>query len=358
MKCFVDDTTLNVCPRRRVLDVRPFWRHLLNSGHELADDPAQADRVYLFTCAFNKPQEERSIAAIEDHSVRYGDRLVVAGCLPTIDISKVKQHFTGAVVTNADLSVLPDQPIGDKDIGVCRGCMGNCSYCLDRRAVGPLRSRPLETCVEDLRAGLRNGHRSFRVVGDDLGAWGQDIDSDFITLLEALIMPDANVAVSDYRLHFLEVNANWLVAYQSRLSVLASSKVASLLVGVQSASDRVLRLMNRNYSSGEARQALVTLKQLGKRVGIHLIAGFPTETWPEFEESLQLITSAKVDFGFIFSYSDLGGAPSHHIHPKVVDVAGRLEAAGAFLEKHGYRISTEEAGKLRFALTPRGRNGA
>jgi len=72
MKCFVDTDTLNVCPRRRVLDVRPFRQALLDRGHELSGTAQEAGRIYLFTCAFNRPQRDSSLAAIADQAARFG----------------------------------------------------------------------------------------------------------------------------------------------------------------------------------------------------------------------------------------------------------------------------------------------
>ena len=348
MNFFIDERTLDVCARRRVLDVSRLRQHLVDAGHTLVADACQADRVYLFTCAFNTAMEEKSLETVIDWHKRHGDKLVVSGCILEIEPGKVRERFAGPTLNNRTIRALPVRPIASKDIGVSWGCLGHCTYCVDKKAVGDLQSRPLAECTADLVAGLEHGYRSFRIVSDDLGAWGKDINSDFITLLEALVAVDFPACSDDYRLHLLEVNTQWLHRQRHRLQVFSHRRIGDVLVGVQSLNDRVLKLMKRGYSADEAREMLTALKNQGKRVGVHILIAFPTETWEEFQDSLNGIISLDIDFGFIFQYSDMEGAPSYHLYPKVEDADVRLEAARAFLERRGYDVQATEMRKLNF----------
>ncbi|UCH95440.1 MAG: radical SAM protein [Candidatus Aminicenantes bacterium] len=348
MKIFIDDTTLDVCPRRRVLDIRRLRQHLLDNRDTITEDITAADRVYLFTCGYNKPMEELSMKTIRLYWEKYGDKLVAAGCLPQMNLAGVRRHFPGTIINNQMLRNLEMQPVSSKDIGISRGCMGKCSYCVDKIAVGKLQSRPLPACVSDLRSGLLAGYRSFRIVADDLGAWGQDIGTDFITLLEKLVSIKVTEEPVDFTLKLLEINPFWLIKYKDRLQVFKSSLFKDVLIGVQSANDRILTMMNRNYLIGDVREIIVKLKEYSRRIGIHIISGFPTETGQEFMDSIRFIVSTGIDFGFIFQYSDMEKAPSFHYYPKVIDGENRLKQASVILKQHGYKVSPAGLDKLKF----------
>lgn len=346
MKILIDEKTLDVCPRRRILEINRFRLHLLSGGHTIVGDLNSADRIYLFTCAYNKPMEELSLKTVKKYSVCYGDKLVVAGCLPQIYISKVRQIFSGRIVNNQMLRKFPVRFKPSKDIGVSWGCLGDCAYCVDKLAVGKLKSRNLEECLADFKAGLNSGYRSFRIVGDDLGAWGQDIGLNFIILLESFT--SVKSPASDFSLHLMEINANWLVRFRKKMEVFDDPRFKDLLVGIQSASNRVLKIMRRNYKAEEVCEVIEILKGFDMRLGVHFIVGFPTETRKEFMDSLHFITSSEIDFGFLFLYSDMELTPAFNITPKVEEAEERMFEAGEVLKASGYRVSRIKRKKLKF----------
>lgn len=348
MKLYLDVGSLEVCARRRLLDILPYQQYLLEQGHLLVEAPELADQYMLFTCAFNQSQEERSLAQIEELQAKWGDRLVVAGCLTEIYPEKIAWRFDGPVLTNTSLRSIPYPKGGEKDIPVCRGCLGRCTYCVDRTAVGPLSSRPLEECLADLSLGIEKGLCSFRLVGDDLGAWGQDFGSDLYTLLEAMVSVASPTPGVDFHLHLLEINPRWLLNKMERLIAFSNPRIASLQVGIQSGSDATLARMTRDYDAAQACELVIRLRDYGKRVGGHFIVGFPGETQADFEASLVFIERSALDYGFIFLYSDMDGAPAVGFYPKVQDKETRLEATGEFLQQMGYRVRLTKMDKLIF----------
>lgn len=316
MRIFIDDDSLDICPRRRVSDIWRLKQHLLDSRHSLTDDIGSADRVYLFTCGYNRPMESLSIETIRLYGKKFEGKLVVAGCLPQMNPVVLRRHYSGPVLTNRQIRELELRPVPSKDIPVSWGCLGRCAYCVDKRAVGELESRPLEQCRADLRAGLLAGHRSFRIVADDLGAWGRERGCDFIDLLEGLVSIRGAGIPENYALHLLEINPLWLIRCRKRLHVFRSDLFADILIGLQSANNRVLGLMRRDYVIEDVRRVIDEPKRYGRRIGIHLIAGFPSETRLEFMDSIRFITAAGIDHGFIFRYIDArhsggtGGRPA------------------------------------------------
>ena len=78
---------------------------------------------------------------------------------------------------------------------------------------------------------------------------------------------------------------------------------------VQSGSNRVLKAMNRLHTREEYFRLIDNIRKIIPDCGISqdMIAGFPTETEEDHQDTLSLMEYVKYDFGFMFSYSERPG---------------------------------------------------
>ena len=78
---------------------------------------------------------------------------------------------------------------------------------------------------------------------------------------------------------------------------------------VQSGSDRILQAMNRLHTRQEYMELIDNIRRLIPECGISqdMIAGFPTETEADHQDTLSLMEYVKYDFGFMFAYSERPG---------------------------------------------------
>jgi len=53
-------------------------------------------------------------------------------------------------------------------IHIGMGCVGNCTFCSDRCALGRITSKPIDKIVSEFKQGLRLGYSRFYLVGTDL----------------------------------------------------------------------------------------------------------------------------------------------------------------------------------------------
>ncbi|HEV7892049.1 MAG TPA: B12-binding domain-containing radical SAM protein [Pyrinomonadaceae bacterium] len=60
-------------------------------------------------------------------------------------------------------------------------------------------------------------------------------------------------------------------------------------VGVESASDRILRMMRKGYTVEHTEQMMLNMEEAGMRVHTYVICGFPTETEAESEDTLDFL---------------------------------------------------------------------
>jgi len=78
---------------------------------------------------------------------------------------------------------------------------------------------------------------------------------------------------------------------------------------VQSGSNAILKKMNRQHTREEYIQLIDNIRKLIPDCGIShdMIAGFPTETDQDHQDTLDLMDYVQYDFGFMFAYSERPG---------------------------------------------------
>jgi tRNA A37 methylthiotransferase MiaB len=187
-------------------------------------------------------------------------------------------------------------------IKVSTGCRGNCSYCSIKQSRGAVSSKMIPCVIEEFKTGLGKGYRSVALIGTDIGDYGKDRGEDLLDLLKALIeIPEP------FRLRLRNVNPRWIIPTGARFhDVLSSGKIAYLEAPMQSASDRILKLMNRGYEAREFLDAMRAIRAACPKllVKTQIIVGFPSESEEDFQQSVALMKTGLFDYVDVFRYSD------------------------------------------------------
>lgn len=187
-------------------------------------------------------------------------------------------------------------------IKVSTGCRGNCSYCSIKQSRGAVSSKTIPYIVEEFKTGLEKGYRSVALIGTDIGDYGKDRGEDQLDLLKALIaIPEP------FRLRLRNVNPRWIIPAGAQFhEVLKSGKIAYLEAPMQSASDRILKLMNRGYKAQDFLDAMRGVRAAYPKllVKTQIIVGFPSESQEDFQRSLDLVKTRLFDYVDVFRYSD------------------------------------------------------
>lgn len=168
-------------------------------------------------------------------------------------------------------------------LNIGSGCRSRCAYCAIKHGRGPLRSLPADDVLAAARAGAERGRTRFVLVCDDVSCWGEDLGSDLAELLKALRRqhPAARFVLPSF-------NPQRLALLGPKLEELWAS-VDFLSLPIQSGSDRLLRLMRRDYEIGPVLDFVRFLRRShpGLRLNTDVIVGFPTETRAEFAASVR-----------------------------------------------------------------------
>jgi tRNA A37 methylthiotransferase MiaB len=216
------------------------------------------------------------------------------------------------------------------------GCLGNCSYCVIKKAIGPLRSKPIKDVISDFETGLRLHYTNFIFDADDIGSYGLDIGTTFPVLLQNIL-----TIKGDYKIHIRNIHPTWVVTYvESLKSMVQSGKIQGIGCSIQSGNPRILRLMHRYPDTEKVKTTLQDLQQSCPNLVLatECINGFPTETFEEFQDTLQFLNEVNFSLGYIFPFSSRPGTPAERLEPKIKidEIKARMTYADQYLRKNGY----------------------
>jgi MiaB/RimO family radical SAM methylthiotransferase len=373
---------------KRKLDIKAIRSYLESNGYKLVARPQDADRILVMTCAFKKLEEDESVQRVR-HFRKYGSKVTVYGCLPDIarerykefadipkvaprEIEKIEQLFPGntkcyAAVADSNLidqrsenvfdsiaRVVQTQPTIDREfwrrtmdsarnrisdilsppmttyyLFICRGCLGQCSYCAIRKAIGTVRSKSVVDVVAEFRRGIKDSYCDFTILGDDPGCYGIDLGSSLPELLQALFAVGSEAELSESRagsarvdiaFHLYDIHPKFLILYADKfLEMDHFSLVRSILCPIQSGSSRVLGLMQREHTAEQLEEAVKKLQAQQPQIvfNTQIIIGFPSETEHDFQETLDFVVRSGFKSVVIFPYDDKDGAASSLFPEKI-----------------------------------------
>ena len=235
------------------------------------------------------------------------------------------------------------------------GCDQTCAYCIIPSTRGAGRSVPLERVSAELDAVAAAGFQEAAVTGVHLGSYGRDLDPRQ-SLIDLLRMLDAHPSALLFRLSSLEPMDCGpavvdLVARSGRFA-------PHFHLPLQHASDAVLRLMRRPYTSDYYRRLVSGVRERlpDAAIGSDVIVGFPGETGADADANLAYLRESPLTYLHVFPYSDRPGTEATRMPRKVpgpvIRERGRaVRAAGAELAA-AFRAS--QLGKVRSGLTTEG----
>jgi len=222
--------------------------------------------------------------------------------------------FPTPLVLNPPVFVI--DPKDNFMLRISSGCMGNCSYCNIKKAIGKLKSKYISQILEEVKIGLSNNHYRYNIISDDTGSYGKDIETILPKLLKAILDEDERITIEFIQ----DFHPMWICKYKSELTELIKTKrIKSILTPIQSGNERILGLMNRNSDTKEFKEVIKEMKKENSRLRLRtqVIVGFPTETENDFNDTITLVKECGFDEVDIFQYFEKDNMASAKIIPKV-----------------------------------------
>ena len=189
-------------------------------------------------------------------------------------------------------------------IKVQDGCNQFCTYCIIPYARGRVRSRNIESVLQEVRALAEKGYKEVVLTGIHLSSYGVDFPEEKKETLLSLIRAVHEIeGIRRIRLGSLEPG---IVTREFAEGIAALPKVCPHFhLSLQSGCDETLERMNRRYRSGEYRERCELLREVygNPALTTDVIVGFPQESEEEFRKSYDFVDSIRFYETHIFKYS-------------------------------------------------------
>ena len=217
-------------------------------------------------------------------------------------------------------------------IKVQEGCNNYCTYCIIPYTRGKIRSRKEEQVVEEVTRLANLGFKEIILTGIHVLAYGKDLgDTNLIQLLKRVHEVEGIERIRMSSIEPVAITEEFIEALRELPKVCHHFHLS-----LQSGSDRVLKRMNRKYTTTDYIKSVEDLRALWPDVAIttDIIVGFPGETDEEFEETIAFVEKVKLSQIHIFPFSPREGTPAAKMKDQIAPaVKEKREKALAAKEK-------------------------
>lgn len=323
-----------------------FTRH----GYEITSFNEYADIYVINTCVVTHVAERKSRQNIRKARKKNSEALIVAvGCFPQVfpykleemeevDLclgTKNKGQIVDLVQKNEKLKwrYMKDNLDKFEDIRVKsfkkirrtryflkvqEGCERFCSYCIVPYARGKLKSRPIISVIQEAREAILSGFKEIVLTGSNLGAYGKEsfYKPDLADLVRAITSINLDFRIRLSSIEPMEIDKKLIG------ELVKNSKVCPHLhIPLQSADDKVLKMMKRPYNHKEFKRLILEIKRERPEVCLttDVIVGFPGEKDKNFKRTKQFLHEAGFASFHVFKYSKREGTKASELDNHVKD---------------------------------------
>jgi len=327
-----------------VADGEELASPLKGRGFTAVAEPQDADAILLNTCTVRQHAEDKALSLIgrlREWKDKDPERvLIVAGCaaerlgpwiqkrFPYVDLvvgaksiedyPRIVEEALGARfdmlkesrATFSQESSSVDKPTGwasafSAFVTIMRGCNYTCSYCIVPAVRGRELYRPLEKIMAEARAKVALGAKEITLLGQTVNSWNES-GVRFPELLRRMGKIEGLERLRFESPHPFYVNDDLIEAMTATKSV-----CEQLHLPIQSGSDRLLKIMRRNYDTASILDKTARLRRaMHVEVSTDIIVGFPSETDEDFERTLDLVKRLRPSWSYTFKYSPREGTES------------------------------------------------
>ena len=215
-------------------------------------------------------------------------------------------------------------------IKVQDGCDRFCSYCIIPYARGRVRSRKMESVIEEVKEIVAKGIKEVVVTGIHIASYGKDFKED-IGLIDLLEKLNEIEGLERIRLSSIEpvIMTEEFVNRLAKLEKICDHFHLSL----QSGCNETLKRMNRRYTAEEFEEGTKLLREKFPNAALttDVIVGFPGETEEEFDQTYEFLKRIKFYKMHVFKYSQRKGTKAA-VMPNQVDATIKEQRSKKLIE--------------------------
>jgi len=191
-------------------------------------------------------------------------------------------------------------------ITVIHGCNRFCTYCIVPYTRGRERSREMTDIIKEVKQRVEEGANQITFLGQNVDAYGKDLKdgTSLAKLIRSTRQFDGLLRVWFLTSYPTDITEELI------FEVAENQKAAkSFHIPVQSGSDRILKLMNRRYTTADFKELVDKIRSFvpNASVSSDIIVGFPGETEEDFENTVHFIEEMKFERLNLAIYSPRSG---------------------------------------------------
>jgi threonylcarbamoyladenosine tRNA methylthiotransferase MtaB len=326
-------------------------------GHEIVNYTDNPDVCIVNTCTVTAKSDYQSRQLIR-RAVKTGARVIATGCyaqlrpdellkIEGLDLilgnsqkNKLHEYLYRLPPKNCKLkndpcrpSVLIDSPETPLMLGpyfsnraraflkIQDGCNFSCSYCTVPLARGRSRSLGPQDVLKAVDRFSSEGFKEIVLTGIHIGCYGLELQPKS-SLLEIV-----KKIVKAYPLIRLRLSSIEPREFKREfLSLIKEGSVCPHLhIPLQSGSDRILKAMNRGYTTSFFKELIndIVLTCPEISIGTDVIVGFPGETDEDFENTVKLLKQLPLSYIHVFPYSKRPNTKASLLKNQVSEVIKR-----------------------------------
>ncbi len=353
-------------------DTNRIYDIVRDIGYTKTNDHLNADCYLLNTCHIRDKSKEKVFDEIGRVRKNYINKkkpiVVIAGCVaqaessemikrePYIDIIIGPQsyHKINKIIENFDFKKKEEFTEFDTQdkfnyldkiknnesnvssfLTIQEGCDKFCNFCVVPYTRGPEYSRPFKKIMDEAEKLVKNGTKELTLLGQNVNAYFyKDVDKNY-RLSDLILELDKITELKRIRYttsHPKDMTDDLIDCYSK------SNKLMPFIhLPVQSGSDKILKLMNRNHKVEKYYEIYKMIKQKNRKVEFSsdFIIGYPGETETDFNDTMNLVKNIQFINSYSFIYSPRPGTTASKLMPIDSEIAKeRLVNIQRILESH------------------------
>ncbi len=195
-------------------------------------------------------------------------------------------------------------------VTIMEGCSKYCTFCIVPYTRGEEISRNFDDIVLEVKSLVTQGVKEIHLLGQNVNAYEHIFNNDKLHLSDLVYRVSEIEGVERIRFttsHPVEFKDDLIEIFAN-----VPKLVSHLHLPIQSGSNKILSLMQRNYTVEDYLEIIRKLKNIRPDISISsdFIIGFPGETEDDFLDTMSIIEKVHFDNSFSFIYSPRKGTPA------------------------------------------------
>ena len=357
---------------------------LIKKGYKAINDPDNADVLFVNTCSIREHAEDKVHSLLGRYNVlksKKPDMIIgVLGCMaqslkhdilenkPYVDIvlgpdsyrklpellnrHKInKQSLVDTELSRYEVydDLFPSRKKGiNAWITIMRGCDKFCTFCIVPFTRGRERSRSIDGIVNEIKNAVKDGFTEVTLLGQNVNSYNFDGHKFHVLLGNVARVPGLK------RLRYTSPHPQDITIELLDIMARYDNICNSIHLPLQSGSDRILKRMNRTYTSDHFINIVRKIREILPDAGIStdIIVGFPGESEKDFSDTINVMEKVNFDSAFTFKYSPRNGTKASGYEDQINEdiKQKRLEQIISLQKSHTILRNQSYLGKIENVL--------